>query len=168
MRASFIELARHDWAALRCGCHESGAHLPETFTRLLEARSVEETAGYGLAGHLEEQSMLFQVAPHAVPVILAALTEDLPAYVRGHLLTTLWQLVTGESHRSESEAGEPELEEECCAAAREGIWVLYREAVSGDTETALDILEFVDPDTDRFEAFRSATAARAGKRLPRE
>ncbi|WP_326611938.1 hypothetical protein OIE62_17325 [Streptomyces scopuliridis] len=112
--------------------------------------------------------MLFQVAPHAVPVILAALAEDLPPFVRGHLLTTLWQLVTGESHLSESEAGEPELEEECCAAAREGIWLLYREAVSGDTETALDILEFVDPDTDRFEAFRSATAARAGKRLPRE
>lgn len=30
MRASLLELVRHDWAGLRCGCGESGAHLPET------------------------------------------------------------------------------------------------------------------------------------------
>lgn len=160
MRASLLELARHDWAGLRCGCRESGAHLPETFSKLLEARTIEETVGYRLDGHLEEQSMLFQVAPHAVPVILAALQEDLPRFVRSHLLTVLWRLVTGESHRSEAEAGLPGLEEDCCAAAREGIWPLYHEAASGDVETALDILEFVDPDRQRFENFRSALAAR--------
>ncbi|MFD3437672.1 hypothetical protein ACFWU3_09240 [Streptomyces sp. NPDC058685] len=165
MRASRFELERHDWAALRCGCRESGAHLPETFSRLLEARTIEETVGHRLDGHLEEQSMLFQVAPHAVPVILAALQEeDLPAFVRSHFLTVLWRLVTGESHRSEAEAGSPDLEEECCAGAREGIWLLYHEAVSGDVETALDILEFVDPDEARFEAFRSALQDRLKKK----
>ncbi|MER7107848.1 hypothetical protein [Streptomyces sp. NPDC000229] len=104
--------------------------------------------------------MLFQVAPHAVPVMLAALASDLPKFVRGHLLSTLAFLVTGESHSSEVEAGCPDLEEECVEAVREGLWTLYEEAAAGDAEAALDVLEFADPDESRFEEFRSALAGR--------
>ncbi|MFE0330022.1 hypothetical protein ACFW08_25160 [Streptomyces sp. NPDC058960] len=158
MRASILELRRHDWSALRCGCGQSGAHLAESFSRLLEARSRQETIGHTLENHLEVQSMLFEVAPHAVPVMLTALGEDLHDSVRGHFLGMLEFLVTGESHRSEVEAGRPDLEEECVAAVREGILVLYAEAVSGDAEAVFDILEFVDEDADRLEYYRSALA----------
>jgi hypothetical protein len=155
VRASIIELGRHDWASLRCGCGKSGAHIPASLTALIEARTLEETVGYTLDGHLERQSMLFQVAPHAVPVILAALTEELPRFTRDHFLNMLWYLVTGESHATEVEAGLPDLEEDCVSAVREGLWLVYREAASGDSETALDILEFADPDIERFQYFRS-------------
>jgi hypothetical protein len=106
--------------------------------------------------------MLFEVAPHAVPVMLTALAEDLHDSVRRHFLGMLEYLVTGESHRSEIEAGRADLEEECIAAVREGILVLYAEAVSGDAEAAFDILEFVDEDEDRLEYYRSAHAAGLG------
>ncbi|MHC6630505.1 hypothetical protein ACYTFC_31160 [Streptomyces globosus] len=99
--------------------------------------------------------MLFQVAPHVVPVILAALTEELPQFTRDHFLNMLWYLVTGESHATEVESGRPDLEIECRAAVGEGVWLIYKEAVSGDAETALDILEFADRDSIRFEYFRS-------------
>ncbi|CAM5420059.1 hypothetical protein [Streptomyces aurantiogriseus] len=163
VRASILELRRHDWSALRCGCGQSGAHLTETFTRLLSARSAQEMTGHTLENHLEVQSMLFEVAPHAVPVMLTALGEDLHDSVRGHFLGMLEYLVTGESHQSETDAGRPGLEEECVAAVREGIWALYTEAVSGDAEAAFDILEFVDGDEDRLEYYRQALSRRDGK-----
>ncbi|MFF3863277.1 hypothetical protein [Streptomyces sp. NPDC002209] len=108
--------------------------------------------------------MLFQVAPYATPVILAALTEELPSFIRSHFLNILWYLVTGESHATEVEAGLPDLEMECRSAVGEGIWLIYKEAASGDSETALDILEFADPDSVRFENFRSIIAARSKRR----
>ncbi|MEV7526390.1 hypothetical protein [Streptomyces sp. NPDC091371] len=157
---SIIELERHDWASLRCGCGNSAAHIPSSFTALLEARTLEETIGYTLDGHLEREAMLFQVAPYATPVILAALAEDLPPFTRSHLLNILWYLVTGESDETEVEAGLPNLEMECRSAAGEGIWLIYNEAASGDSETALDILEFVDSDSVRFEHFRSTVSGR--------
>ncbi|WP_344329879.1 hypothetical protein [Streptomyces globosus] len=126
---------------------------------LIEARTVEETIGNTLDGHLERQSMLFQVAPHVVPVILAALTEELPQFTRDHFLNMLWYLVTGESHATEVESGRPDLVIECRAAVREGVWLIYKETVSGDAETALDILEFVDRDSIRFAYFRSIVTA---------
>ncbi|MET9106650.1 hypothetical protein [Streptomyces zhihengii] len=167
MTAWRLELGRHDWAALRCGCGGSGAHLPGTFERLLSARSPQETVGHGLAGHLEEQSMLFEVAPHAVPVVLAALTcDDLLPQVKGHLLGMLEFLVAGESHLSEIRAGRPDLDEACLEAVREGIWQLYAEAASGDTQAALDVLEIADPDESRFAYYRAHLAGRVGKRPP--
>ncbi|MFD9390468.1 hypothetical protein ACFWBB_06920 [Streptomyces sp. NPDC060000] len=163
MRASILELRRHDWSALRCSCGQSGAHLTESFRRLLDARSAQETIGHTLENHLEVQSMLFEVAPHAVPVILTALGEQLHDSVRGHFLGMLEYLVAGESHRSEIEAGRPVLEEECVAAVHEGISVLYAQAVSGHAEAAFDILEFVDEDDERLEYYRSALATGLGE-----
>ncbi|CAM5418741.1 putative protein OS=Streptomyces aurantiogriseus OX=66870 GN=GCM10010251_36980 PE=4 SV=1 [Streptomyces aurantiogriseus] len=58
MRTSLLELARHDRAALRCGCGQSGAHLTETFAKLLGARSAQETIGHLLDNHLEVQSFV--------------------------------------------------------------------------------------------------------------
>jgi hypothetical protein len=167
VRAWRLELARHDWAALRCGCGRGGAHLPETFERLVTATRQEETVGHTLAGHLEEQSMLFEVAPHAVPVIVAALAEEVLPQVRGHFLGMLEFLAAGESHASEVRAGLPDLEEACLDAMREGIWQLYAEAASGDTEAALDVLEFADPDEERFAFYRARLTARCkGKAGP--
>ncbi|CAL9412007.1 hypothetical protein SUDANB106_01688 [Streptomyces sp. enrichment culture] len=164
MKAWQVEAARHDWSALRCGCGETGAHLPRTFDWLMSARAPGEVTECLLSGHLEEQSMLFRVAPSAVPVILAALAEEPPRFVRGRLLSVLGYLVAGESHRSEAEAGFPDLAEECRRAAGEGLWVLYREAASGDAEAVPDVLEFADPDQRRFHHFRSAPERRAGER----
>ncbi|MEV0573886.1 MULTISPECIES: hypothetical protein [unclassified Streptomyces] len=137
--------------------------MPATFERLLRATDPAEVVGQTLAGHVEEQSMLFEAAPHAVPVILAGLAEHPPAFVRGPLLSTLGFLVTGESHRSEVAAGRPELDGECIEAVQEGIWQLYAEAATGHTEAALDVLEYADPDDERFAFHRERYADRLRK-----
>lgn len=163
MSAALVELERHDWSQFRCGCGETAAHVPETFRRLLEAKTPQDAVGYRLDGHLEIQSMLFEAAVPAVPVILAALTEELAQFARSHFLVTLLFLVSGESHSSEVELGREELDEECYEKAREGLWVLYREAVSGDTENALDILEVIEEDETRLSRFRLALKGRIKK-----
>ncbi|MDX3453179.1 hypothetical protein PV396_14665 [Streptomyces sp. ME02-8801-2C] len=135
-----------------------------TFRKLLEARSPQEAVGYRLDGHVEVESMLFEAAVPAVPVILAALTEELAPFVRSHFLVTLLFAVSGESHSSETAAGRDSLEEECYEKSRDGLWVLYREAVSGDTENALDVLEIIEEDETRFSHFRTALASRLAKK----
>lgn len=163
LSAALLELERYDWSRLRCGCGHGAGHLPVTFRKLLEARSPQEAVGYRLDGHVEVQSMLFEAAVPAVQVILAALTEELAPFVRSHFLVTLLFAVSGESHSSETAAGRDSLEEECYEKARDGLWVLYREAVSGDTENALDILEIIEEDETRFSHFRTALAGRLAK-----
>lgn len=163
MSAALVELERRDWSQFRCGCGETAAHVPETFRRLLEAKSPEDAVGYRLDGHLEIQAMLFEAAVPAVPVILAALTGELAQFARSHFLVTLLFLVSGESHSSEVGLGREELDEECYEKAREGLWVLYHEAVSGDTENALDILEVIEEDELRLPHFRRALEDRLAK-----
>jgi hypothetical protein len=158
--AALLELARSDWSELRCGCGQTAAHVPETFRRLLEADSPEDAIGFRLDGHLEVQSMLFEAAVPAVPVILAALTEELSLFARNHLLVTLLHMVSGESHVSEVRLGKGDLAGQCYTKAREGLWVIYREAVSGDVENALDIIEMIEEDESRFEYFRDALQGR--------
>ncbi|WP_329318128.1 hypothetical protein [Streptomyces sp. NBC_01262] len=161
--AALLELERHDWSGFRCGCGRSAAHIPEVFRKLLDAKSPEDAVGYRFDGHLEIQSMLFEAAVPAVPVILASLMEELALFARSHLLVTLLFLVSGESHSSELAAGREGLSGECYEKAREGLWVIYREAVSGDTENALDILEIIEEDESRFTAFRAALQERLAK-----
>ncbi|MGY1501115.1 hypothetical protein ACW4TU_31810 [Streptomyces sp. QTS52] len=107
--------------------------------------------------------MLFGAAVLAVSVILAALTEELAPFVRAHFLVTLLFAVSGESQSSETATGRENLDEECYVKTREGLWVLYREAMSGDTENALDILEIIEEDETRFSHFRTALAGRLVK-----
>ncbi|MFD8723909.1 hypothetical protein ACFV2H_39645 [Streptomyces sp. NPDC059629] len=163
LSAPLLELERYDWSQLRCGCGDGAGHLSVTFRKLLEAKTPQDAVGYRLDGHVEVQSMLFEAAVPAVSVILAALTEELAPFVRSHFLVTLLFAVSGEPHSSEVAAGRESLDGECCDKAREGLWVLYHEAMSGDTENALDVLEIIEEDETRFSRFRAALADRLAK-----
>lgn len=162
MRASLIEVDRIDWTAFRCGCGDSGGHVGEDFRRLLRATSPEEVIDCTLSGHVEDQAMLFEVALPAVGVILAGLHEDIAAFVRGHFLVTLWRVVAGEPHPTEIQNGRELLDQECLEVAASGLWDIYNEAMSGDAETAVDILEFIERDESRLSFFKGALM-KAGK-----
>ncbi|MGW4910297.1 hypothetical protein [Streptomyces sp. NPDC004270] len=164
VKAAYLELERHDWSKFRCGCGQTAGHLPETFRRLIEASDPEEAVGFRLDGHVEVQSMLFEASVPAVPVILAALAGGVARFAKSHLLVTLLQLVSGESHSSEVAAGRDDLSEQCCLLAKDGLWVLYQEAVAGDTENALDVLDFLEEDSARLRYFRSTLKSRLSKR----
>ncbi|MEU2285467.1 hypothetical protein ABZ614_26640 [Streptomyces sp. NPDC013178] len=166
-RPSLIQAERVDWNSLRCGCGETGAHVPETFARLLEARTPGEITEATLDGHINVQSLLFEVAIPVTSLIVAALQEDLPEAVRVRLLDDLLTCVAGESHWTEVEAGAPEIEVDCQIAAREAIWTLYQEYATGHAMPARYILEAVDPDQERFSHFDAKLISRIQKRAKR-
>ncbi|MFI2765538.1 hypothetical protein ACH5A3_43185 [Streptomyces echinatus] len=164
VRPSLIQAQRVDWASLRCGCGNTGAHIPETFASLLVASTPQELADASLEGHVYIQSLLFEVAVPVTSMIVAALGEETSEAVHIRLLDELISCVGGESHRSEVEAGAPELETDCQIAAREGIWTLYQEYATGRASMARMILDAVDTDRDRFAYFDSKLIDRVRKR----
>ncbi|MFI6659934.1 hypothetical protein ACIBL8_30875 [Streptomyces sp. NPDC050523] len=166
-RPSLIQAERVDWGSLRCGCGETGAHIPDTFTRLLEAGTSSEIAGSTLEGHINVQSLLFEVAIPVTSLIVAALQEDLSEAVRLELLDHLLTCVAGESHWTEIEAGAPEIEIDCKIAAREGNWTLYQEYATGHAMLARYILEGVDNDRERYAYFDGKLIGRIQKQAKR-
>jgi hypothetical protein len=100
-----------------------------------------------------------RLAVPAVGVMMAALQEDLAIPTRSEFMINLWRLVVGEV----GDSVRAEIHEQ----VRDGIWLIYREAVRGDTETALEILEYVERDPVRLEHFRKAVAPRLAKRTRR-
>ncbi len=167
VRTSVLEIGRHDWASLGCSCGKGAGHLATDLKALLEAADPNEVMGITLDGHVEDCSLLFECAVPVVPVILQALQEDLAGFVRGHLLITLWRISLGDVHADEPAARRRDIPGECRAELLRGINVLYREAVSGDTETVLEILDEVEPDRDRLEYYRRALSERLEKQRRR-
>ncbi|MGY0059707.1 hypothetical protein ACWY4P_24710 [Streptomyces sp. LZ34] len=164
------ELARHDWAALRCGCGESAEHVPVMFEAILTARTPQDMIGYTLDNHLEIGSNLFEVAVPAIGVILAALAGEPSPPARRHLLDALSQLVSGDSHATEQAQGRTRLGDECRLRAREGYWLIGQIGLTGsadDADTAADICEYIDPDDDRSAYYQAILRERASARTKR-
>jgi hypothetical protein len=153
-KAVRAELDRVEWDRLRCACGHGAQHVPDLFRRLLEAQTDDELLAADLEGHLVDRGGLFEAALPAVAVILAALAGPLTDAARSSLVTLLWHLVAGDPHPVEEAHGRTHLDQECRLRAREGLALILREAVSGERETAIDILELVDLDSDRVEHYR--------------
>jgi hypothetical protein len=153
-KAVRAELDRVDWERLRCACGGGARHVPDLFRRLLEAQTDEELLAADLDGHLIDRGGLFEAAVPGVGVILAALAGPLTDAARSYLLTLLWHLVAGDPHPVEEAHGRTRLDQECRLRAREGLALILREAVSGERETAVDILELIDLDSGRVEHYR--------------
>jgi hypothetical protein len=148
------ELARYDWPALACGCGRNAAHIPSAFRAILTFD--EAAGGPSLTDHIEVEGSLFQAAVPAVSVILAALASPITAYARDQFIDSLWYVAHGEPDPTEAAQGRADLVEACRERMREGIWIIYREAFSKRrAETAMDILEMVDDDRQRFEEYRA-------------
>ncbi|MFG2005706.1 hypothetical protein ACGFNU_41815 [Spirillospora sp. NPDC048911] len=107
---------------------------------------------------MEIQSNLFEVAVPAVEVMLAALSESEANYARREFINILVVMAAGDSHRSETERGRPNLGGECRARILEGINVILHEGMYGDGEAALDIFDVVERDEERFEYYESILA----------
>lgn len=152
------ELARHDWAALACGCGRTAAHIPATFKAIMTYEG--QTGGPSLTDHIEVEANLFAAAVPAVSVILAALSGPISAYAREEFLDSLWYISTGKSDPSQDEQGTTSLAAACRERMREGIWTLYQAAFSKHAKTAMDILEMVDDDRRRFKEYRARLGAR--------
>jgi len=156
-RAARLEVRRHDWSAYRAP-ESGGLGIADLFTRLLDAEDAAESVGVSLEDRLEVQSMVYEVALPALDVILAAYAEDPPVWVESEFLNALHSIILGEPHESETELGNHDLVDRCIERARDGIWVLYARLSKFNADFLIDILEELDTDKDRFQAYRSEFA----------
>ncbi|WP_143466529.1 hypothetical protein [Lentzea kentuckyensis] len=154
-----LEILRHDWAAMTCGCGSSAQHLQEDLLDL---------AGAGKATNLSEHllpagEVLVEVSLPALRVLLAIIASDPPGAAR---LECYW-LVTGLVGNNVSR-GEGDLMPAMRAAAREALWVFYAEVLSGRSAGmagyAFEILYLLEEDEDRLEDLRNV----ADRRLPND
>jgi hypothetical protein len=158
LSAVSMELSRYDWGSLVTD-HGTAAEVPATVAALVAATT--ETEARYHSSTLDQvvivQCNLYEAAVPLVSVLCAALTEDLPAAARRKVLWLISEIVNGDTHRSEVEAGRPDLEVRAQEVARAALWLFYRELLHGDpanTQNVVDILDAVETDRARFEQFR--------------
>jgi len=143
-----LELTRYNWSELN-EIAGPATGIPDAIVALVTARSSEEvnTAYWQLENHVVVQGQSFSSAEAVVSVLLAALADGVTGSVKVMTLELLFQIVAGGPHEIEIEAGNADLAERCHRKAREGLWLLYQEAVAGDgAEQVLEILERIDPE----------------------
>ncbi len=148
-----VEMNRHSWRDLR-EASGSAAGIPHALEGMLTADSPNavDVAYWKLENHVVVQGELFEAAPHVVSVLLAALLDNSPSFIRIGILELLFQILGGESHESE---GERDLGPKCRDLAREGLWLLYGElgaGLPGQRAAALEVLNLVETDRGRLRA----------------
>jgi hypothetical protein len=146
-----IEISRHDWASLWCGCHRTAEHVPHDFLQAL-AGPPPERAGAGWAdNHAYIQSNLMQPAVATASITMAALADGAPVEHRHHLLAILQDLSTGE---------QDDIDDACLKVVQGGTWILYEEIVSGRSieasACAYELLDLIEDEADRLKSVQRA------------
>ncbi|MFI6148969.1 hypothetical protein [Streptomyces sp. NPDC051109] len=150
MQAVRIEISRHDWGGLRCGCDETAAHLPSDLLNLITAQTPGEATLTAIDNHVMIQSNLMDPAPATTAVVLAALADPslTTPDAREALLELLLYLGCGDTLQ----------QEECEATIRGAIWILYRELTTHPSSVArahaYETLHNLETESDRLTAFQ--------------
>lgn len=129
-----------DWSSLR-GANGSGEGIQNAIGRLLASVSGDaaQRAYWGIENFAFVQGELFEVSEACSSVLVAALADPREKWVRTAILELLFQILSG--HASASAQTPCDLVQRCREAVREGLWLLLREALVGEREAALDVLE---------------------------
>ena len=146
------ELVRPDWTHIM-EANGPATNIPSALRELVAANTPDEVrqAYWKLENHVVVQGQLFEAAVYVVPVLLAALLDtNRPRFVRIGILELLFQIIAGTSHEDEVRRGFADLGARCKRAAREGLWLLYREFFVGGLAGAKEIIQSIDEDTSRL------------------
>jgi len=143
MRSSM--LAEHllntiDWSGLHS--HDGhGEHLRLALSRLLAAENadVAQSAYWGIENHAVVQGELFEVAEACTSILIAALANPRPRFVRIAVLELLFQILGGSASAQKSTPSD--ITQRCHRIAREGLLLLIREAIFEERDAALDVLK---------------------------
>ena len=142
------QIGKHPWKDLRVMGGDA-SEVPEALVTLSIADSPQaaEKAYWLLENRVVVQGALFSSAPAVVDVLMAMLSLSPPRWVTISILELLFQILSGESHESESARGRDQLASECRSAAMPGFWLICREVASGERAAALDVLAILDGET---------------------
>ncbi len=123
----------------------SAAHFGERLTEFLaNDHSVSgQELWFSMENQVFAQDDIYSASEPTITVLLAALVEESPPGVRLGLIDLLFHLVNGAS------LGDDALARRCLDRAREGAWLLVREALHGSAvmrESCLEILDLCSPE----------------------
>jgi len=157
-----VEARRYNWGALGCGCLSTAAHLGTELVELARAQNAAEASQYHIEDHILRAVYLTAPAVPTASVVLAALTGDISDAARHVFFDLLLALAAGEGTALDPDLAGRDLVEECRAAIRNGLWILYAEVmhpVSVDTASnAFETLSLVEEDPDRLDRVREVAA----------
>ncbi|GAA2773180.1 hypothetical protein GCM10010440_74830 [Kitasatospora cinereorecta] len=150
MRVSLLEIDRISWDSYECGCRRPAGHLAQDLRDLISATTEWQVQRVDLTGHVEYGTMIFEVTPVAISVMVAALSEELLPEARHKLHLAIYQSLCGEDE--EMFGGVPVAP--CASAAHAGLWQLYRDAAEG-FPAAPRIINLIGGERPRLEYFIS-------------
>lgn len=129
-----------DWSRLR-SANGNGERVRHAMGQLLASDSGDaaQQAYWGIENHAFVQGELFEVSEACSSVLVASLADPREMWVRLAVLELLFQIVSGRA--SSTPDTPPDLERRCHEAVREGLWLLFREALTGQRDAALDVLD---------------------------
>jgi len=129
-----------DWQHLRSGRGDSSS-VARDLEALLLGDSAQASAAYAqLENAIESQGRIFECAPAAVAVIIAAIADDvIPAGNVASSLDLLGRVLAGRPDRSELDTGRDDLREAVYSEAIRGYWLLVRIARRRDVFNAWDV-----------------------------
>ncbi|MFE2596335.1 hypothetical protein ACFXCZ_07475 [Streptomyces sp. NPDC059396] len=148
-----MEIQRHDWSSIECGCGQSAQHLLPILDAAIDGQS--RSAVRALDNHVFIQSNLMPSAPAVCAVAMAVLADAEKEMLNKREI--LWLLCGFVGCEEYGDSVESSLYWRCVGLIRDGIWVIYRELLSGgDVECASyasDILEVVERDPERYRYY---------------
>jgi hypothetical protein len=140
-----MKLAEHllaviDWSRLRSAAGD-GQAIQHALGQLLRSETAEvaERAYWDIENYAFAQGELYEVSEACASVLIAALADSRDTCVRVAVLELLFQIVCGQAS---PRPGTPDdLLQRCRAVVREGLWLLVREAIGGERDAALDVID---------------------------
>jgi hypothetical protein len=161
-----LEVGRHDWGALRCGCQKRADHLATMLVELARAQTTEEANHYPIEDHVLSAVYLTAPAILVASVALAALSQQIPDAARVRFSQILLVLAAGEGTAVDPALAGRDMVAECHSAIRNGLWTLYAEVMHptnvDSANNAFETLSIVEADEDRLERVRAAAADHLG------
>ncbi|MBK9260709.1 MAG: hypothetical protein IPM54_12930 [Polyangiaceae bacterium] len=133
-------LASIDWSILRA-LGGDGESVQHALHELLASESADaaERAYWGVENHAFVQGELFEVSEACSSVLIASLVDPREKWVRVAVLDLMFQILSG--YPSTSPGTPSDIVQRCHRVVREGLWLLYREAICGERDAAFDVLE---------------------------
>ncbi|WMX44654.1 hypothetical protein RGF97_06960 [Streptomyces roseicoloratus] len=163
-----MEIRRHDWSAMLCGCGESGGHLPALLLELAAQTGAGAGIDYeGVARHvISPADMFLEPTPPVVAVIMAVLASKTSGYARVAYLEMLLSILSADAQAPLPALEGRDVAAECEAEVRRGLWALCAEVLSSESidarSHAYEILTLIEEDEERVERLQET----AGERLP--
>ncbi|MDR5758465.1 hypothetical protein [Caballeronia sp. LZ035] len=150
-----VEISRIDWSCFDdvTGSAESVALALHEFLKDNISNEELDAAYWKIENRVVVQGQLFSSAIPVTSVLVASLLEKRSFSAKVMVFEILYQILSG-SDLSDDNKGESPILEKCHSMAREGLWLLYHELSGAHAEAALEILDLLELDRNRLNAFR--------------